>query len=165
MPSDRATELVARLEAAAARLLDVIARLDDGDWHAAPVAGEWSIGRELEHVAEAAGYHRWIVRLTIGEKVGSRRPVLERRELLPQASRDEVATRLRQETNESATLIGRLSGEQLSLATRPPRARDPGLAETIERVLIGHYDAHRMGIEGKLRAIDESDGPPRSGEA
>jgi hypothetical protein len=33
-----------------------------------------------------------------------------------------------------------------------PRARHEGLAETIDRVLIGHYDAHRRDIAAKLRA-------------
>ena len=36
--------------------------------------------------------------------------------------------------------------------TRPPRARSQVLAETIELVLIGHYDAHRDDIEAKRRA-------------
>lgn len=164
MRSDRATGLVAGLEEAASRLLDAIARLDDQDWQAGP-PGEWLIGREMEHVAEAAAYHRWIVRLSIGEKVGSRRPILERKELLPRATRDEVGERIRQETDESATLIRSLSDQQLDLPTRPPRARDRHLAETIERVLIGHYDVHRLEIARKLQAADETQPSQRSGEA
>ena len=44
-----------------------------------------------------------------------------------------------------------LSKEQLALPTRPSRARGEALAETIERVLVGHYDTHRRDIERKLR--------------
>jgi hypothetical protein len=49
-------------------------------------------------------------------------------------------------------LIRGLSDEQLDLETRPPRAGGQCLAETIERVLIGHYEVHRASIEAKLTA-------------
>jgi hypothetical protein len=54
-------------------------------------------------------------------------------------------------------LVIGLTDEQLNLPTRPPRVRDQRLAETIELVLIGHYDTHRLSIEAKLRAM--GDGP------
>jgi hypothetical protein len=54
---------------------------------------------------------------------------------------------------EGASLILDLTHEQLDLPTRPPRARGQLLGETIERVLIGHYDTHRAEIEAKLRAL------------
>jgi hypothetical protein len=49
-------------------------------------------------------------------------------------------------------LIAGLSDEQLQLPVRPPRARLRTLAQMIEDVLIGHYHAHRIAIEAKLRA-------------
>lgn len=77
--TDRASELVARLHEAAARLIMVIESVDQVAWHALPAPDVWSIGKEAEHVAEASGHHQWIVRLTIGEKVSSRRPALDRK--------------------------------------------------------------------------------------
>ena len=73
--------LASRLRTAADALVAVIEPIDDEHWHRVPDPGTWSIGKEAEHVAEAAGYHQWIVRLTIGQKVSSRRPVLERRQM------------------------------------------------------------------------------------
>ena len=40
---------------------------------------------------------------------------------------------------------------RLALPTRPPRAKPQVLADTIDRVLIGHFDTHRAAIEEKLR--------------
>jgi hypothetical protein len=63
-----------------------------------------------------------------------------------------VVNLLRQRTHDSVGLIAGLSDEQLDRGVRPPRARSPTLAQMIEEVLIGHYDAHRTAIEAKLRA-------------
>lgn len=62
----------------------------------------------------------------------------------------EAVDQIRRRTDDAAQLIGGLSDEQLDLPTRPPRANAQRLAETIERVLIGHYDAHWADIERKL---------------
>jgi len=58
---------------------------------------------------------------------------------------------IRPRTDEGAALISSLSEEQLAMPTRPPRARAQNLADTIQLVLIGHYDAHRRDVEQKLR--------------
>ena len=118
---------------------------------AVPAPGVWSIGKDAAHVAEAAAYHQWIVRLTIGEKVSSRRPAIERQELTTELTPIQAVDLLRQRTAAGAALIRSLSDDQLDLPTRPPRARASLLAETIEHVLIGHYDVHRREIERKLR--------------
>jgi hypothetical protein len=110
-----------------------------------------SIGKEAEHVAEAAAYHQWIVRLTIGQKVSSRRPALERGQLSTRLSPHGVAALLRERADEGAGLVESLTDEQLALPTRPPRAKDQALAGTIERVMIGHWHTHRREIESKLR--------------
>lgn len=150
MASERAAGLAVRLNEAASRLIEAVESVDGEPWCRVPGPGVWSIGREAEHVAEAGGYHQWIVRLTIGEKVSSRRPVLERREVTSRHSPAEVIAMIRERTDEGARLIRGLSDEQLDLPMRPPRANGQRLAETIERVLIGHYDVHRADIERKL---------------
>ena len=144
--------LAARLEQAAAALVSVIQHVETDLWQHIPAPGEWSIGKDVEHVIEAAGYHQWIVRLTIGEKVSSRRPVLERKQLTTDLSQQQAVTLLRSRTEAGIELILGLTDEQLNLPTRPPRARSQALAETIELVLIGHYDGHRGDIEAKRAA-------------
>jgi uncharacterized damage-inducible protein DinB len=154
----RAAKLVAELDAAAAALISLLQRIEPERWTHVPDSSVWSVGKDAAHVAEAAVYHQWIVRLTIGQKVSSRRPVIERQELTTTMTARQAVELIRQRTEEGAALISGLSGEQLALTTRPPRARAQALADTIELVLIGHYDTHRRDIERKLR-----DGPPRSG--
>ena len=56
-------------------------------------------------------------------------------------------------TDEGEALILGLTDEQLDLPTRPPRAREQRLAETIEGVLIDHVYNHRAEIEARLSAI------------
>ena len=152
--SERAATLVARLEEAAAALVAVVAHVEPDRWRHIPAPGVWSIGKDVEHVIEAAGYHQWIVRLTVGQKVPSRRPVLERKQVTTDLSPQEAIAILRSRTEEGAGLILGLTDEQLNLPTRPPRARSQALAKTIELVLIGHYDAHRGDIEAKEPLAD-----------
>ena len=151
MTSSKARTLASRLRTAADALVAVIEPIDDADWHRVPAPGTWSIGKEAEHVAEAAGYHQWIVRLTIGEKVPSRRPVLERRQMTSALSQREAAELIRQQVEDGVQLLLDLTDAQLALPTRPPRANAQILADTIDRVLVGHFDTHRVGIEAKLR--------------
>ena len=73
------------------RPVAVIEPIDDDDWNRVPDPGTWSIGKEAEHVAEAIVYHLWIVRLTIGQKVSSRRPALERKQMTTPLSQHEAA--------------------------------------------------------------------------
>jgi len=153
MATKRAAVLTHRLREAAAMLIALIEPIDDRRWRHLANPDIWSIGKDAEHVADAALYHQWIVRLTIGQKVSSRRPAIERKEMRTRlAPRDAVAL-IHQRTEDAARLLADLTDEQLSLPTRPPRARAELLEGTIERVLIGHYDAHRADIEAKLRAL------------
>ena len=147
----RATKLEADLQAAAAELISVVERVEPERWMRVPGSSVWSIGKDAAHVAEAATYHQWIVRLTIGHKVSARRPVIERQQLTTTLTASQAVDLIRERTRDSAALIASLSDEQLALPTRPPRARGQALADTIERVLIGHYQAHRRDIEQKLR--------------
>ena len=150
--SERAMTLAARLDEAATALIEVIAPIEPDDWRHIPAPGVWSIGKDAEHVIEAAGYHQWIVRLTIGQKVPSRRPVLERKQLTTDLSPQQAVALLRRRTAEGVELLRGLTDDQLDLLTRPPRARSQALATTIELVLIGHYDGHRGDIEAKRAA-------------
>src|SRR5262249_54755509 len=147
-----ATELVAALRAAELDLIHLLDGVDPAEWGRVPAPATWSIGKDSAHVAEAAMYHQWIVRRTIGERVPAPRPPIERLQLTTARTKGEAIDLIRRRTNEGATLIAGLRDEQLALPTQPPRARNQVLAETIRGVLIGHYDAHRRDIERKLRA-------------
>ena len=149
--SVRAAKLEADLHAAAATLISVVQRIEPERWTHVPGPSVWSVGKDAAHVAEAAVYHQWIVRLTFGQKVSSRRPVIERHELTTTMTTQQVVDLIQRRTEEGAALISSLGDDQLALPTRPPRARAQALADTIELVLIGHYDTHRRDIERKLR--------------
>lgn len=149
----RAVALAAKLREAAGALIATLAQTEPEFWLRTPGPGVWATGKDAEHLSEAAGYHQWIVRRTIGERVSAQRPVLERGRLTTHLSLADAIELLRARTEESAALILRLTEEQLDLPTRPPRARSQRLAATIESVLIGHYDAHRRDIEAKQRAF------------
>ena len=146
----RAKELEANLRAAAEGLVSILERIETERWMHVPGPSVWSIGKDAAHVAEAAVYHQWIVRLTIGQNASSRRPVIERQELTTAMTPQQAIDLIRERTENGAALISTLSDEQLALPTRPPRARGQVLAETLGLVLIGHYDAHRRDIERKL---------------
>jgi hypothetical protein len=154
--SVRSAELAARLDESASPLIAVVEGIDEDRWVHVPAPGVWPIGKEAEHVAEAATYHQWIVRLTIGQMVSSRRPAIERNHMTTERSPIETVELLRQRTEDGARLLLDLTDDELALTTRPPRAQAERLAETIVRVLIAHYDVHREEIEAKLRAIGES---------
>ena len=149
----RAEALASRLQHAATDLIAVLQLIDDAIWRRTPDTAVWSVSKDAEHVAEATVFHQWIVRLTIGEKVSSPRPKIERSLVTTERSPEEVITLIRDRTDEGLRLIRSLTDDQLDLLTRPPRARNQRLAETIEAVLIGHYEGHRRDIELKIAAM------------
>jgi hypothetical protein len=153
----RGAALVVSLREAEARVRAVLAAVDERSWSAIPSPGVWSIGKEAEHIAEAALLHQWQVRLTIGEPVGRQRPLIERRQLTTPLTLAEADALIRERTDESTKLIAELRDAQLELPTRPPRARGEVLASTIQRVLIGHYNVHATSIEAKLRQQNTDD--------
>jgi uncharacterized damage-inducible protein DinB len=150
---DRAEALASRLEAAAADLIAVVERIDDGRWRQLPGPGVWSVSKDAEHIVDATLYHQWIVRMTIGEKVSSRRPSIERKRMESDLSPAEMVALIHERTDVGATLLRGLTDEQLDTPTKPPRARGQLLAETIDQVLIDHYHGHRKEIEAKLRGM------------
>ncbi len=150
MPSRRATELAADLDAAVEDLVGLIGAIPPPRWTAVPSSGVWSVGKEAAHVAEALHYHQWIVHLTVGDPVPKRKPVLERLEMTTDLSTTEMIDLLRTRAAEGIALVGGLSDAQLDLVTRPPRASSPSLAATIESMLIGHVRGHTAEIAAKL---------------
>jgi uncharacterized damage-inducible protein DinB len=148
--SKRGATLAARLEGAQDALVALLRTVPDDEWNRMPAPSVWSIAKDAEHVVEAGAYHQWIVRLTIGEKVGSKRPAIERNVLTSPMTRDQAIDAIRRRAAEGLALVRALTDDQLDLPTRPPRARAAVLARTIEDVLIGHYDTHRRDIEEKL---------------
>jgi hypothetical protein len=158
VPITLAATLEAALSIAASDLLSVLQRIGPEHWTRVPGPSVWSIGKDAAHVAEAAVYHQWIVRLTIGEATSSGRPVIERRELTTAMTPVQTMALIRTRTDEGAALIARLGDDALALATRPPRAGSQTLADTIELVLIDHYRVHRRDIERKLRALELGEG-------
>jgi hypothetical protein len=151
MGSARAAELAARLREAGAAAIAVVERIEPAQWGHVPAPGAWSVGKEAEHIAEGAAYHQWIVRLSLGEKVSSKRPKLERAELTTRLTPAEMAALIRQRAEEGAALVGGLTDAQLALPTKPPRSPPMTVAAAIERILIGHVDGHRAEIEARLR--------------
>jgi hypothetical protein len=151
--SGHAADLAAELERAADALIAVVAAIEPDCWGEVPGPCVWAIGKDAEHVVEATVYHEWIIRLTIGERVSSRRPVLERSRMTSELSPSEVVGQLRARTAQGAALIRGLTDEQLALPTKPGRAGAAVLAATIERVMIGHVETHRAAIEAKHRAF------------
>jgi uncharacterized damage-inducible protein DinB len=152
MGATRAASLAANLQEAASTLIAVISTTEPKQWLRSPGPGIWAIGKDVEHVWEAAGYHQWIVRRTIGDRVPARQPVLERERMATELSLQEAIELVRSRTEEGVALLEGLTDAQLDLPTRPPRARSQRLAETIEKVLIGHYEVHRRDIEAQQQA-------------
>lgn len=157
---ERSAALATRLGEAAETLIAVVEPIDDGAWRHTSDPTMWSISKDAEHICEATAYHQWIVRLTIGEKVPRRKPVLERKQMTSALSPAEMVALIRERTDTGIALLRGLTDEQLDLVTQPPRARNQRLAETIDQVLIDHVDGHRREIQAKLAALrtDESDG-------
>ena len=154
MNAGRGAELADRLRLAAGRFVEVVQTVDADRWDAVPQSGTWSIGKEVEHVAEAAAYHAWIVRHTVGEASAASRPSLERRQMTSELTIPEAVALLGQRADEGTELLRLLTDAQLALPTRPPRAKGQVLGATIELVLIGHYDGHLADVVAKLDDLD-----------
>jgi hypothetical protein len=137
--------LVEQLQAASCALIGVVERIPAQRWVGLAKPGEWSPGKDAEHVAEGNALHQWVVRSTLRQQPG-KRPVVERERLTARLAKAEVIGLLKRRALESSSLLETLTDEQLAL---PCRSRT--LGEFIERVLIGHYRIHQAAIERKLR--------------
>ena len=145
MVSQRAAHLVEQLREASDALIRLVERIPATQWGHVTTPGEWSPGKEAEHVADGNALHQWVVRSTLRQQTGIR-PVVERARLTAQLAQPEVIKLLRQRALESSGLVEPLTDEQLAL---PCRTRT--LGAFIERVLIGHLRTHQAVIERKLR--------------
>ena len=150
--STRATQLVAQLQTVADELIACVQQIDAGPWARVPQPGEWSVGKDAEHVIEGAAYHQWIVRQSLRQK-GSDRPPVERERMTAHLAQDEVVRALREATRASASLIEPLTNEQLARPALPRRDKPRTLAEMIEGQLISHYARHQADIEAKLARL------------
>jgi uncharacterized damage-inducible protein DinB len=148
--SPRATALADRLTEARDSLISVLERIDLDDWLRVPAPGIWSPGKDAEHVADGNVLHQWVVGLTIGQAKASARPGIERKQLTGSRSPAEVIEHVRATLDEAASVVRGLTDAQLDLVTKPPKARAPSLAETIQGLMIDHVDHHRREIEAKL---------------
>jgi DinB superfamily len=143
--SERAARLVDELQAASDALIGLARGISAEGWVRVASSGEWSPGKDAEHVADGNALHQWVVRSTLGPRAG-KRPTIERAQLTSQLGQREVIDVLKQRVQESSSLIQPLTDEQLALPCRTGT-----LAQFIERGLIGHYRTHHEEIEQKLR--------------
>lgn len=143
---DRAAALVEELQIVRDALLDLIERIPADRWSRVDAPGQWSPGKDAEHVADGNALHQWVVRSALHLKRG-RRPAVERCSAVARVSQPEVVTLVRERARESARLIESLTDEQLDVPCRPPRS----VEQFVKRVLIGHFESHRAEIERKLR--------------
>jgi hypothetical protein len=143
--SPHAAYLVEQLQDASNALIGVAERIPAQRWAGIAAPGEWSPGKDAEHVAEGNALHQWVVRSTLRQRPG-KRPVVERKRLTAGLAQPEVIGLLEQRAQESRNLLEALTDEQIAL---PCRGRT--LGEFIERVLVGHYRIHEAAIEHKLR--------------
>ena len=148
---ERAAALADRLISARDGLTLLLERVDGNGWVRVSAPGVWSLGKDAEHVADGNVLHQWVVRLTIGQAKASGRPSIERKQLTSSRSPAEVIELVRATLDEAATLVRGLTDAQLDLITKPPKARSPTLAETIQGLMIDHVEHHRREIETKLR--------------
>ena len=144
----RAVALVEQLRDASEALIAVIERIEPERWVHVPAAGVWSPSKDAEHVAEGAAYHQWIVRLSLGQRVGAR-PGIERGLVIAQRSQREVVDLPRRTTEEGALLVGGLSDQQLDLPAPATSSAAASLALT--RVQMA-------GQEGKLGSVGDPAG-------
>ena len=135
---ERAIALADRLTGVRDALISVLASVDEQDWLRIPGPGVWSPSKDAEHVADANLLHQWVVRLTIGQAKTSGRPGIERKQLTSSRSPADVIELVRATLDEAATLVRGLTDAQLDLTTKPPKARSPSLATTIQGLMIDH---------------------------
>ena len=146
--SARAVALAAKLRAAATRLIATIEQIERAEWDRIPTPGDWSPGKEAEHVTDATALHFWRVCTALGlaYPVPSR---LERARLTTSRSKAETLATLRSRIEHSAVVIENLTDAQLDGVDRTSRS----VADVIERPLIKHLETHRAGIEKKTRVF------------
>jgi hypothetical protein len=146
--SPRARALAAKLRTVATGLVATIESIDSEAWDSLRKPGEWSPGKDAEHVTDAAALHFWRVTSTLG-LVGSDPPTIERAQLTAARSQAEILALLKSRVDQAAAAIEKLADVQLDAVDRTSRS----MAEIIERPLIRHLDTHRGEIEKKLRAL------------
>jgi hypothetical protein len=155
----RGKKLAAELHAAAEGLISLVERIDPESWSHVPGPTVWSIGKDAAHVAEAAVYHQWIVRVTIGEKVSSRRPAIERLELTTAMTPRQGVDLIRDRTDKGRALLAGLTGSRIERRVRGYR----GVARNRESQRRGGRVAPQdEKARCRLRRCDGRRGPDRT---
>jgi DinB family protein len=127
----------------------LVERVPEAMWDASARSGEWSPGKDAEHVAEGNALHQWVVHTALGQK-RLRKPIVERVRLVAGTSQPDMLELLRQRKNESVALIQGLEDADLARPGRSTRS----VGEVIQSAMIGHVSTHRGEILRKLRQIE-----------
>jgi DinB family protein len=144
MASTRTTHLLEQLQDASNALVGLAERIPSDRWLDVATPGEWSPGKDAEHVADGSALHLWVVRSTLRQQTGTR-PIIERERLTARLAQPDVIRLLKRRAQETCSLLELLTDQELAV---PCRTRT--LGEFIERVLIGHYRTHLAAIERKV---------------
>jgi DinB superfamily len=148
LDSARARALASKLRAAAAGLIATIESINPQAWDQFRKPGEWSPGKDAEHVTDANALHFWRVCSALGLD-HPEPPEIERAQLTASRSQAEIVATLRSRIEHCAGVIGGLTDAQLDVVDTTSRS----VADVIERPLIRHLETHREQIEKKLRAL------------
>jgi len=154
--SERAAALAARFEATNEALIAAVQRLSEADWRATCPGEGWSVGVTAHHVA---GYHLPVAQLAQGIAQGAALPEITREQIdagnaqhareHANCTRAETLALLRRDGAAAAAIIRGLTDEQLDRTA--PLAAFGGApwsaADVIERILIGHPQAHLASIQ------------------
>ena len=144
----RAVALASQLRATAAGLIDTIECIQPEVWDRVRKPGEWSPGKDAEHVTDAVALHLWHVCDALG-LAHPDPPQIERARLTALRSQVEILATLRSRVAHAAALIEDLTDAQLEALDRNSRP----IANIIQRPLIRHLGKHHEEIEKKLRAV------------
>jgi hypothetical protein len=148
--SPRALALAAEFRATSAALIALVEGIEPAGWSHVRKAGEWSPGKDAEHVADGAAMHLWRIRHSLGIRQPGEQPVIERARLTSVRPQAEVVALLRARVEDGARLIEGLTDAQLDLPARPPRQPPRTVADMVARPLTGHFETHRLEIQSKL---------------
>jgi hypothetical protein len=66
----RTARLIAQLNAASDALIGLTERIPSDRWLFVATPGEWSPGKDAEHVGDGNALHQWLVRSSLGQHVG-----------------------------------------------------------------------------------------------
>lgn len=153
-------ERIARLQHIIKQLLDEVRNLPDEALYRDPPDGEWSIMRNLAHVAEMLPY--WahqaeaIARVP-GERFGRTHDDPERIGAIEEHSNDvleEVIARIQASADECIDVLRRLPPQAWSKSGLHPSRGEMSVEQMVDAFVVGHVAAHRQQVEAALAAVE-----------